>query len=86
MSSQEEHKTAKRSAIESDYSNNNNTVKEDLCEMSSKTQSVSIDSLNQLNVSTDLLNQFNVGTGPSNQFNVDTGLSNQLNVDTGLLN
>jgi len=66
MSSQEECKTAKRSAIESDYLNDNNTVRENLCEMSRKTQSVSISSLNQLNIDTDLLNQFNVDTGLSN--------------------
>jgi len=33
MSSQEECKTAKRSAIESDYLSDDNAVKEDLCEM-----------------------------------------------------
>jgi len=76
MSSQKECETAKRSVIESDYSNNNNTVKEDLCETLRKTQSVSTDSLNQLNVSTDLLNQFNVNTDSSNQLNVDTGSLN----------
>jgi len=86
MSSQEERKTAKRSAIESDYSSDNNTVKEDLCETSRGTQSVSIDSLNQLNISTDLLNQFNVSTGSSNQLNVSTDSLNQLSVDTDLSN
>jgi len=76
MSSQEECETAKRSVIESDYSDNNNTAKEDLHEMLRETQSVSIGSLNQLNI----------GTGLSNQFNVSTGLSNQFNVSTGPLN
>jgi len=46
MSSQKERKTAKRSAIESDYLSDDNTVKEDLCEMLRETQSVSTDSLN----------------------------------------
>jgi len=76
MSSQERHKTAKRPAIESDYLSDDNTVKEDLCETSRGTQSVSIDSLNQLNISTGLLNQFNVDTGSLNQLNVSTGSLN----------
>ncbi len=83
MSSQEEHKTAKRPVIESDYSDNNNTAEEDLCETSRGTQSVGIGSLNQLNVGTGLLNQFNVSTGLSNQLSVGTGSSNQLNVTAG---
>ena len=86
MSSQKECKTAKRSAIESDYSDNDNTVKEDLCETSRETQSVGTGSLNQLNISTGLLNQFNVGTGPSNQLNVSTDSLNQLSISTDLLN
>ncbi len=86
MSSQEEHETAKRSVIESDYLSNDNTVKEDLHETLRGTQSVSIDSLNQLNVGTGLSNQFNVSTGPSNQLNVSTGSLNQLSVSTDLSN
>jgi len=86
MSSQKEHKTAKRSAIESDYLSDDNTVKEDLCETLRETQSVSISSLNQFNISTGSLNQFNVGTGLSNQLNINTGSLNQLSIGTDLSN